>query len=134
LDRLHLGRVHGYSTLQDDVAKVGDRCLTERALALFDSKLVLTQNKEDEPNMLQVLGPCAIVYQNIVKEHKHELSEVGTQHVIHQHLECKWGVGHPKRHDQELEVAVVCTDRCLGDVVRVHQCLVLAIAEVELGE
>ena len=44
------------------------------------------------------------------------------------------GVGEPKRHDQELQVAVVCAERRLGHIVRVHPHLVVAQAEVELGE
>jgi hypothetical protein len=56
------------------------------------------------------------------------------QHVIHQHLECIRDVAQPEHHDQELEVVVVHTEHCLGDVVRVHQHLLIVTAEVKLGE
>jgi hypothetical protein len=75
---------------------------------------------EDEPNMLQVLGPRATVDENVVKKYKHKPTEEGAQQVVHQRLERGGGVGEPERHDQELEVAMVHPERCLGDVHLVH--------------
>jgi hypothetical protein len=37
-------------------------------------------------------------------------------------------------HDQEIEVAMVCPERCFGDVIQVHQHLVVTTAKVEFGE
>jgi len=43
-------------------------------------------------------------------------------------------VGEAERHDEELEQALVCAERGLVDVVRVHQDLMIAGAHVQLGE
>jgi hypothetical protein len=51
--------------------------------------------------------------------------EEGTKNVVHQRLEGSWGVGEAERHDQELEVPVVSTERCLLDVLGVHPHLVI---------
>jgi len=84
--------------------------------------------------MLQVLRPRRAVDQNVVEENQHEPTEEGAEHVVHQRLKCRRGVGEPKRHHQELEVAVVGAERRLLDVRRVHAHLVVPRAEVELGE
>jgi hypothetical protein len=80
----------------------------------------VAQGLEDEPNMLQMLVPCAAVDENVVKKYKHKPAEEGTQHVVHQCLECGGGVGEPERHDQELKVAMVRPECRLGDVLLVH--------------
>jgi hypothetical protein len=49
-------------------------------------------------------------------------------------LESGRGIGEPKRHDQELEVAMVGAERRLGDVIGVHPHLVVPGVEVKLGE
>jgi hypothetical protein len=48
--------------------------------------------------MLQVLRPRRVVDQNVIKENQHEPTEEGVEHVIHQRLKCRRGVGEPKRH------------------------------------
>jgi hypothetical protein len=49
--------------------------------------------------MLQMLNPCAIVYENVIKKYKHKSTEVDAQHVIHQRLKPRRGIGEPERHD-----------------------------------
>jgi hypothetical protein len=84
--------------------------------------------------MLQVLGPRRAVDKYVIEKHQHKPLEVGVEDVVHQSLESGRGIGEPKRHDQELEVAMVGAERCLGDVVGVHPHLVVPGAEVKLGE
>jgi hypothetical protein len=49
-------------------------------------------------------------------------------------MESRGSIGQPKGHHQELEVATVCVECRLVDAVRVHVHLVIAAAEVKLGE
>ena len=84
--------------------------------------------------MLEMLGPRRAVNENVVEENQHEPAEEGAEHIVHQCLECRRGVGEPKRHHQELEVAVVGAESGLLDVRRVHPHLVVPGAEVKLGE
>jgi hypothetical protein len=67
LDDLHLGWVHGHHTVGDDVAEVVDGGGTEGSLDLLHDQLVVAQDLEDEPNMLQMLGPCVAIYENVIK-------------------------------------------------------------------
>jgi hypothetical protein len=46
-----------------------------------------------------------------------QTTEVGAQHVVHQRLEGRGGIGEPERHDQELEVTMVHPKCHLGDVL-----------------
>ena len=74
------------------------------------------------------------VYQNIVKEDENKLAKVGAENLVHQCLEHRGCVGEAEHHDHELEVAVVGAQRCFVDVLRVHAHLVVAAAEIKLGE
>jgi hypothetical protein len=49
-------------------------------------------------------------------------------------LEGRGGVGESERHDQEFKVAMMRLERCFGDVLWMHQHLVVAAPKVELGE
>ena len=54
--------------------------------------------------------------------------------LVPESLECGRSVGEAERHHQKLEVAVVCVERYLGHIVRMHTDLMMSVAEVELGE
>jgi hypothetical protein len=56
------------------------------------------------------------------------------RHVVHEHMKGGGGDGEAECHDQKFEMAMVRPERHLGDVVWVHQHLVVAAAKVELGE
>jgi hypothetical protein len=56
------------------------------------------------------------------------------QHVIHHGLEGRRSVDQVKWYDQELKVVVVGTKRRLRDVDVMHADLVVATAQVQLGE
>jgi hypothetical protein len=63
-----------------------------------------------------------------------DLSEEWLQHVIRQGLECWRRIGEAKQHDQELKESLVRPKCRLLNVVQVHQHLVVAGAQVKLGE
>jgi hypothetical protein len=56
------------------------------------------------------------------------------EHIVHRCLEGGGGVGKFARHDQEFEVAMVRSERRFGDVLRVHQHMVVTVVKVKLGE
>ena len=89
---------------------------------------------EDDGNVLQMLRPQRAVDENIVEKDQHKPPQVGAKDIVHQRLECRWGIGEAERHHQELVVAVVGAEGGLGNVVGVHLHLVVARAQVELGE
>ena len=74
------------------------------------------------------------VYENIIKENQHEPTEEGAQDIIHECLKGSQGVAQPKWHHQELVEAVVCAERRLVDVGRIHADLMIPRAQVKLGE
>ena len=101
---------------------------------MLKMQLVVAERLEDDGYMLQVLGPRSVVYQDIIKEHQHEPAKERSEHVIHQRLESRWCVGETEGHHQELIVSLMSAKHRFADVLRVHPHLMVAGAEVELGE
>jgi hypothetical protein len=81
-----------------------------------------------------VLTPGAVVNQDVVEEHQDTAAEKRVQDIIHECLECRWGIGEPERHDQELKVTMVSPERCFFNVIRVHADLMVSTAKIQLGE
>jgi hypothetical protein len=84
--------------------------------------------------VLQVLSLGGTVDEIIIEKHQYELVEVRAEHVVHQGLECRRGIGKAEWHHQEFIVAVVRPECHYVDVVEVHPHLVVPRAQVELGE
>jgi hypothetical protein len=60
--------------------------------------------------------------------------EAGMEYIVHKCLEGGGGIGESERHDQEFEVAMVHPECHFGDVLQVHQHLVVIAAKIKLGE
>jgi hypothetical protein len=103
--------------LGDDMAKVCHRRGAERTLAPLDRQLVLAEVLEDGADVLQVSAPWAVVHETIIEEHKNEMSNEITQHLVHEGLECRWHIGEAEGHDEKLKIPMVCAERHLGNVV-----------------
>ena len=116
------------------MAEVGDGAGPEGALGALEVELVGAERVEDEADVLQVLGPRKAIDQDILKEDKHEPPKERLQDVVHECLEHSRRVGETKRHDEELEVAVVGAECRLLRVGQVHAHLVIAGMQVQLGE
>jgi len=101
---------------------------------LLEKEVVCAQHREHSSDVAKMIGPELAVYQNIVKEDENKLAKVGAENLVHQCLERRGRIGEAERHDHELEVAVVDAERRFVDVLRVHAHLVVAAAEIKLGE
>jgi hypothetical protein len=116
------------------VAKEGDRRCVEGALGSFEHQGVVPERGEDGHQVMQMVGPGAAVDMDIVEEDQDEAPKEWMKYHVHERLECCRRVGEAERHYQELIQAFVCSERRLVDVVGGHAHLVIARAEVELGE
>lgn len=56
------------------------------------------------------------------------------QHVVHGSLEHIRRIGETKRHQEELELAMMIAERRLCHIVQEHAYLVIPRTQVELGE
>jgi hypothetical protein len=56
------------------------------------------------------------------------------QHIVHKSLKCRRCIRQPEGHDQEFKMPVMSPERRLGHVVGVHEHLMVATAEIQLGE
>jgi hypothetical protein len=80
------------------------------------------------------IGPRGAVDEDIIEEDEDEPTEERPQDVVHEHLERRRGVAQPEQHHHELIEAVVCAERGLGNVLGAHPDLMVAGAEIQLGE
>lgn len=108
--------------------------VAERTLGLLDSELVLTKALENSSDMLQMSGPGATENQNVVKKYQHKSANEVVQHIVHESLKGRRCIGEAERHHQEFKVLVVSAERCLLHICVLHQDLVIATTQIQLGE
>jgi len=116
------------------MAEIANRFCTKETLGLFGEQPVLAQTLEHRLDMLQMLGPCRTIDQYIIKKYKDEPMEERLEDVVHKSLECCGRIRQAKGHHQELIVAPMSSERRLRDIIRMHPDLVVAAAEIDLGE
>jgi hypothetical protein len=116
------------------MAKVRHFHAAESTLGPFHEQLVLLQHGEHEPLMLQMFRSRPAVDEDVIEEDKDEAAEEQRENVVRKHLEGHQRVRQAERHDQELEEPLVCPKRHLGDVIDLHEDLVVAETQVDLGE
>jgi hypothetical protein len=69
------------------VAQVGHLLSAKGALALLECEPVVTQHLEHGANVLQVLGPCRVVDEDVVEEDEDEAAQELVEDVVHECLE-----------------------------------------------
>lgn len=106
----------------------------EDALGGVGEEVVVTEDGESGAEVVLVGFGGGGEDQDIIQVDKDEGVEVGAEDVVHEALEGGGGVGEAKRHDGELIVAIAGAEGGLGDVFGGHTNLVVAVAEVNLGE
>jgi hypothetical protein len=114
--------------------QVGDGGDAEHTFGVFDEEPLLMEDGEDSADVLEMFHPRAVVDEDIVEEDEDEAAEEWVEHIVHQCLKCGWGIVEPKRHDEELVEAIVSPKCRLLNISGVHANLVVAGAEVQLGE
>ena len=97
-------------------------------------ELVGAEDGEDGGKVLFMFFDSLGVDQQVVEVNDDGGVEVLAEDLVHEALEGGWGIGETKRDDGELVVAVTGTKGGLGDVGLGHADLVVALAEVDLGE
>ena len=95
---------------------------------------VRPERVEDEVDVLQNVHPMTSCRSVCHRKHKDEPTQEWPKDIVHQDLKGGRCIDEAKRHHQELKVAVMCVKCHLFYVLWVHAHLVMARAEVELGE
>ena len=90
-------RIHRYCGVFHDVAKILQFCKTECTLFAFCFELVFTQFSKHPTQVF-----CMVVFifrenQYIIKIHHCKYIKFLCKNVIHESLECRWGVNQSKR-------------------------------------
>jgi hypothetical protein len=76
----------------DDVAQVCHGRGPKDALGSLDEEDMAVQFGEDDADVPQVICPSLAINQYIIKKDKDEPMKKWTKHVVHECLECGWGV------------------------------------------
>jgi len=108
--------------------------LEEGTLGQLAIQLVVTEEGENGPHMSRVLPKSARVDEDVIKIHDHKPTKMRTEDVIHQGLECGRCICETKGEHNKLIEAIPSAERRLGDVLLLDADLVVARAEVNLGE
>jgi hypothetical protein len=91
---------------------------------------MLLQRGEDDAHMLQMLRPGVAIDEDVVEEDQDEAPE----HVVHQRLESSRCVCQAKRHDEELEEGLMCSECDLRYIGGVQKNLMITGPQVDPGE
>ena len=70
--------------------------------------MVIIEKLQYKIQMMEMLSPCFIIDEDIIKEDQNEVSQVGPEYFIHQCLECRRSIREAKGHDQKLIVEPMC--------------------------
>ena len=84
-----------------------------------------SQRREYYVEVPQMRGPCRTVYEDVIEEYEHKLEKERPHNRVHQTLESGRRVREPKRHYQELKVALMSMERCLLNIFFMHTHLVI---------
>jgi hypothetical protein len=60
---------------------------------------VLVEHGEDSADMAEMFSQGVVVDEYVVEEDKDQAMQEWAENIIHQHLEHRWGITKPKRHD-----------------------------------
>lgn len=69
--------------------------------------MIVVKNLEGGLKMSQVLREGSAINEDIIKKDDDEFSQVGAKGRVYCSLERRWGVAKPKRHYEELVMAMV---------------------------
>ena len=134
-DDSDLGRVGPDLPLPDDDTQVVDRGLLEDALLLLEAEPMLLQSRQDPVHQPSVLEQVVGEYEDVVQVDRDvSLVDQVPQDVVHRGLEGGGRVGEPKEHDRRLKEAPVGSEGSLPLVPLAYPDVVVAPADVELGE
>ncbi|GBG59791.1 hypothetical protein CBR_g54895 [Chara braunii] len=117
-----------------NVAEVFDARSGKRPFAELGVEFLLSEDREDLANMLEVGLEGGAKDEDIIKVHDDTDFEEVTKDVIHGGLGCGGGIGESGRHYEELIVPEPRAECCLMGVLLADTDLVEAITKVNLGE
>ncbi|GBG63254.1 hypothetical protein CBR_g37340 [Chara braunii] len=126
--------VHTVAFSEDNVAEVFDARSGKRTFAELGVEFLLSEDREDLANMLEVGLEGGPKGEDVIKVHDDTDFEEVTEDVIHGGLECGGGIGEFERHYEELIVPEPRAECGLMGVVLADTDLVEATANVNLGE
>jgi hypothetical protein len=95
---------------------------------------MLLQLGEYKMDVAEVLHPGTIVNQYVIEEDEDKPTEEGSENIVHKCLKRRRRVRQAERHDEELKEALMRAEGCLLHIIVVHSDLVVAGAQIKLGE
>jgi hypothetical protein len=81
---------------------------------------MLAEQLQEDIYMLKMCRPSATIDEDVVEEDQDKFSEIWSAEVIHKALKSRGGITETKWHDQELIMAFMSSESCLGNVNFLH--------------
>jgi hypothetical protein len=103
----------------------------ELALGQFCKQLVLSQSRENQFHVLQVVFGDSTEYENIVDINHEEVIQIFPENIIHHCLEGTGGIFKSKMHYQKLKQSISRSNASLWDIGVLNPNLVICTAEVQ---
>ena len=95
---------------------------------------MITKKLQYKIQMLEMLSSGFTIDEDIIKEDQNEVSQVGSEYLIHQFLERGRGICEAKWHDQKFIMAIMCAESCFRDIIHMDPNLVIPRMKIQLGE
>ena len=108
--------------------------LPKNTFRLFGTELMITKKLQYKIQMLKMLSPGFTIDEDIIKEDRNEVLQVGPKYFIHQFLERGRGICEAKWHDQKFIMAIMCVESYFRDIIHMDPNLVIPRTKIQLGE
>ena len=99
--------------------------LPKNTFRLFGTEMMITEKLQYQIHMVEMLIPCFTIDEDIIKDGKNEVPQVGPKYFIHQFLECGRSISEAKGYDQKLIMAIMCAEIRFRDIILMNPNLVI---------
>ena len=96
--------------------------------------MMIIEKLQYKIQMLEMLSPGFNIDEDIIKEDRNEVSQVGLKYFIQQCLERGRGICQAKCHDQKFIMVIMCAENYFMDIICMNLNLVIPRTKNQLGE
>ena len=111
-----------------------DTFLAEIALAQLAIQLMFSEEEENLPQMILVVGGVLAVHQDVVKIDDDELVKQIVEDIVHQRHKSRRSVSQAKRENSKLKMSKTRAKSCLVNISRSDADLVVSGTEINFGK
>lgn len=115
------------------MAEILERVAREGTLTALDKEFLVTEEKENFPQMLRMLAQRGTVHEDVIHEDKKQAMQARAQDAIHDTLKCGRRIAQSEGHVTELVVPLMCFE-CRLFLSWKDTDLVISSPQIQFGE